>query len=114
MRSPVFSSSTCDVCDAVIAKARVLESSQVAVSIVDFDEKRALHEKYEIDAVPTLLISDAAGVLPVENASKDGMGVGGGIFYRIAEQYRVNFDYAYRHFGTLGSVDVFSVTFGWN
>jgi len=59
-------------------------------------------------------MSDGVGVLPVENVSKDGMGVGGGIFYRIADQYRVNFDYAYRHFGTLGSVDVFSVTFGWN
>lgn len=58
----VFSSSTCEICEAVVAKARVLESSQVAVSIVDFDEQRALHEKYEIDAVPTLLISDAAGV----------------------------------------------------
>lgn len=43
----------------------------------------------------------------------DGLGVGGGIFYRIADQYRVKFDYAFRHFGTLGSVDVFSVTFGW-
>ena len=58
----VFSSSTCDACAAVVAKARVLESSQVAVSIVDYDENRALHEKYEIDAVPTLLITDAAGV----------------------------------------------------
>lgn len=58
----VFSSATCDACASVVAKARVLESSQVAVSIVEFDENRALHEKYEIDAVPTLLISDAAGV----------------------------------------------------
>jgi len=44
----------------------------------------------------------------------DGLGVGGGIFYRIADQYLVKFDYAFRHFGTLGSVDVFSVTFGWD
>ena len=58
----VFSSATCDACAAVVAKARVLESSQVAVAIVEFDEQRAIHEKYEIDAVPTLLISDADGV----------------------------------------------------
>ncbi|MDH3297723.1 MAG: PorV/PorQ family protein [Gemmatimonadota bacterium] len=44
----------------------------------------------------------------------DGLGVGGGIFYQIADEYRVKFDYAFRHFGTLGSVDVFSVTFGWD
>ncbi len=43
----------------------------------------------------------------------DGLGVGGGIFYRLADQYRINFDYAFRHFGVLGTVDVFSVTFGW-
>lgn len=58
----VFSSATCDVCAGVVAKARVLESSQVAVSIIEYEAHRALHEKYEIDAVPTLLISDAAGV----------------------------------------------------
>ena len=58
----VFSSATCDVCAGVVAKARVLESNQVAVSIVEFDQNRALHEKYQIDAVPTLLISDSNGV----------------------------------------------------
>jgi opacity protein-like surface antigen len=54
------------------------------------------------------------GGLTAENSNLDGLGVGGGIFYRIADQYRVKVDYAYRHYGTLGSVDVFSVTFGWD
>jgi len=53
------------------------------------------------------------GGLEAANSSKDGMGLGGGIFYQVADQYRIKVDYAYRHFGTLGSVDVFSVTFGW-
>lgn len=56
---------------------------------------------------------DLNGGLAADNSELDGLGVGGGIFYRVADQYRINFDYAYRHFGTLGSVDVFSVTFGW-
>jgi len=53
------------------------------------------------------------GGLSADNEGLDGLGVGGGIFYRIAERYRVQFDYAYRHYGVLGSADVFSVTFGW-
>lgn len=53
------------------------------------------------------------GGLSADNQGLDGLGVGGGIFYRIAERYRVQFDYAYRHYGVLGSADVFSVTFGW-
>jgi hypothetical protein len=57
---------------------------------------------------------DFALGLAAENSSKDGIGVGGGIFYHLSNQYRINFDYAYRHFGTLGSVDVFSLTFGWD
>lgn len=57
--------------------------------------------------------NDDLGGLSADNSSIDGLGVGGGIFYRLAERYRVKFDYAFRHFGVLGSVDVFSVTFGW-
>jgi hypothetical protein len=53
------------------------------------------------------------GGLTADNEGLDGLGVGGGIFYRIADRYRVQFDYAYRHYGVLGSADVFSVTFGW-
>ncbi len=56
---------------------------------------------------------DELGGLSADNSELDGLGVGGGIFYRVADQYRINFDYAFRHFGVLGSVDVFSVTFGW-
>ena len=56
---------------------------------------------------------DFADGLAADNSELDGLGVGGGIFYRVADQYRIKFDYAFRHFGTLGSVDVFSVTFGW-
>lgn len=59
----VFSSSTCDVCAQVIAKAQVLESSEVAVVEVEYGADRALHERYAIDAVPTVVIADAQGVV---------------------------------------------------
>jgi hypothetical protein len=55
----------------------------------------------------------SAGGTIADNANLDGLAVGGGLFYRIADRYRVNFDYAFKHYGTLGSVDVFTVTFGW-
>ena len=58
----VFSSATCDVCAGVAERAAVLESADVAVVVVEFGASQALHEKYKIDAVPTLVISDAQGV----------------------------------------------------
>lgn len=42
----------------------------------------------------------------------DGLGLGGGLFYRFSGKYRLQFDYAYRDYGALGSTDVFAVTFG--
>lgn len=58
----VFSSATCDVCAGVAERAAVLESNDVAVAVVEFGESKELHEKYKIDAVPTLVVADAQGV----------------------------------------------------
>ncbi len=58
----VFSSATCDVCSQVVAKAEVLECADVAVMDVEYSTARALHEKYSIDAVPTVVIADSQGV----------------------------------------------------
>ena len=59
----VFTSHTCHVCADVAAKARVLESRSVAVREVEYASDRRLHERYNIDAVPTLVICDAQGVV---------------------------------------------------
>ncbi len=40
-----------------------MESKEVAVAEVEYGDAKALHEKYQIDAVPTLLICDALGVV---------------------------------------------------
>jgi thioredoxin-related protein len=58
----VFSSETCDVCRSVVDKARVLESTDVAVVDVEYVASRALHERYSIEAVPTVVVADANGV----------------------------------------------------
>lgn len=59
----VFSSASCDVCRTVVSKAAVLASDEVAVADVEFDQERALHERYGIEAVPTTVIADARGVV---------------------------------------------------
>lgn len=58
----VFTSATCDMCADVVRKAAVLETDDVAVATIEFDADRALHQRYRIDAVPTLVIVDQAGV----------------------------------------------------
>lgn len=58
----VFTSDTCDMCANVFSKAAVLESDDVAVENIDFATRQDLHGRYEIDAVPTLVIVGADGV----------------------------------------------------
>lgn len=58
----VFTSATCSVCASVAAKAAVLACDDVVVHEVEFGSERALHERYGIDAVPTVVIADAQGV----------------------------------------------------
>lgn len=59
----VFTSSSCHVCADVAAKARAVSSRYVGVAEFDYGRDRALHDKYRIDAVPTLVIADAEGVV---------------------------------------------------
>ena len=59
----VFSSATCDVCAQVVAKAKVLECGDVAVVDVEYGADLALHQRYSIDAVPTLVVADSQGVV---------------------------------------------------
>ncbi len=59
----VFTSSTCHVCADVSAKALALASRHVATRIVDYGDRRNVHTRYGIDAVPTLVIADSSGVV---------------------------------------------------
>jgi ABC-type microcin C transport system permease subunit YejB len=58
-----FTSATCDTCAGVAAKAAVLASDAVATVEVEYGRDRALHERYHVTAVPTLVIADAEGVV---------------------------------------------------
>ena len=59
----VFTSATCDGCADVVSKAAVLTSDDVAVVTAEWQTRKDLHERYRIDAVPLLVIADAAGVV---------------------------------------------------
>ena len=57
----VFSSSTCLSCQDALDKARPLESAEVAVQEVEAFERKDLHQRYSIDAVPMIVIADDVG-----------------------------------------------------
>ncbi len=59
----VFTSATCDSCAQVMARARPLESPEVALQEVEFTEQRDLHRRYGIDAVPCIVVADPEGVV---------------------------------------------------
>jgi hypothetical protein len=59
----VFSSATCQTCADVVRKAAALASHDVEVVDVEFSAQRELHRRYAIEAVPTLVIADADGVV---------------------------------------------------
>jgi hypothetical protein len=59
----VFTSATCNTCADVANKATVLASRDVVVQRIDYTENPELHRRYNIDAVPTLVIADQRGVV---------------------------------------------------
>ena len=59
----VFTSATCGTCAAVVDKAAVLASDDVEVTTVEHGDRTDLHRRYRIDAVPTLILADAEGVV---------------------------------------------------
>lgn len=59
----VFTSATCNTCADVANKATVLSSRDVAVQRIDYVDNPGLHKRYNIDAVPTLVIADSRGVV---------------------------------------------------
>jgi hypothetical protein len=59
----LFSSTTCDGCEAMRGRVAALETAEVAVADVSWQESRGLHERYEISGVPMVLVADAEGVV---------------------------------------------------
>ncbi|MEY2432328.1 MAG: hypothetical protein QOC92_2053 [Acidimicrobiaceae bacterium] len=58
----VFSSSTCLSCQDAWDKARHLDSAEVVVQEIEATDRKDLHERYAIDAVPMIVVADEEGV----------------------------------------------------
>jgi hypothetical protein len=58
-----FSSTVCDSCRGLGPKVAVLASDGVSVCEADAAARRDLHDRYEISAIPMILIADEDGVV---------------------------------------------------
>jgi hypothetical protein len=56
-----FSSATCSSCEDAWQKCRQLESPVVAVQEVEVGDRKDLHDRYAIEAVPMILVADDEG-----------------------------------------------------
>lgn len=59
----VFTSNGCESCGKVVPKVAVLDSPSVEVVAVAFQDRRDLHERYNVDVVPMTVVADAEGVV---------------------------------------------------
>ena len=58
-----FSSESCASCQGLGPKVAVLESAEVATCEVGFSSQRELHERYDVSAIPMILIANSGGVV---------------------------------------------------
>lgn len=59
----VFTSESCETCASTLDKAVPLESDAVVVQEAEVRRDALLHERYQIDAVPTVVVADGEGVV---------------------------------------------------
>ena len=59
----VFTSAGCNTCAGVVERALPLASDQLTVQEVELGADPQLHDRYRIDAVPTLVLADADGAV---------------------------------------------------
>jgi hypothetical protein len=59
----LFSSETCSGCASMREKTRVLAAADVAYQDVSYQSDRELHGRYNIEAVPLVVIADDEGVV---------------------------------------------------
>jgi len=59
----LFSAARCDSCRGMPEMLAAFESTEVATAVVADEERRDLHRRYEISGIPTVVVSDAEGVV---------------------------------------------------
>jgi hypothetical protein len=58
-----FSSEACASCQGLGPKVAALESPAIVTCELDFVARRDLHERYDISAIPMIVVADAEGVV---------------------------------------------------
>ena len=58
-----FSSATCASCQGLGPKVQILECAYVATQECSFETRRDIHDRYDISAIPMILIADDEGVV---------------------------------------------------
>jgi hypothetical protein len=58
-----FSSTTCASCQGLGPKVAAVDSSEVVACELSFEARRDLHERYDIAAIPMILVTDHDGVV---------------------------------------------------
>lgn len=58
----VFTSATCETCAKVWTSTQLVESDHVAIQNISYQEDGELHERYNITAVPSVVVIDESGV----------------------------------------------------
>lgn len=59
----LFTSHACASCEGLYDKALPLASEDVAVVEIEFPGRRALHERYQVQAAPMTLVADHEGIV---------------------------------------------------
>jgi hypothetical protein len=59
----VFTSASCDSCSKATAKAEVLAGPTVAYEVLPWQDRKSLHDRYNVSVVPLTLVADAEGVV---------------------------------------------------
>ena len=59
----LFTSATCDSCARIEQMVRPLASRSLAVTVLPWQDHKALHDRYGIEAVPCFVLADEQGVV---------------------------------------------------
>ena len=59
----VFSSTDCPTCASVVTEAYSLASAQVVIQEVPAESAGELHDRYQVDVVPMLVVADGDGLV---------------------------------------------------
>jgi hypothetical protein len=81
----VFSSATCDSCATAVARSQAMASADVVVQEVEVSTRGDLHRRYNVEAVPTLVVADRHGVVRASIVGPPGEGELEGAFAELTE-----------------------------